>query len=73
MLASLPRPIAHLATQVRAWPTSSQQRARRNAMIAATECAQRRAERDEVAEFFAARFPAPQLSAQHEAVRAQRS
>ncbi|WP_193609220.1 hypothetical protein [Nocardioides lijunqiniae] len=36
------------------WSVESQQRARRNAMVAATECAQRRAEREEVDDFFAA-------------------
>ena len=36
---------------VRRWPVESQQRSRRNAMIAATALAQRRAERDDVEEF----------------------
>lgn len=38
---------------VRRWPVESQQRARRNAMIASTALAQRRAESDDVEEFFA--------------------
>lgn len=38
---------------VRAWPTESQQQARRNAMVASTALAQRRAEREDVEEFFA--------------------
>ncbi len=36
---------------LRRWAVSSQQRARRNAMLAATECATRRAVRDEVDSF----------------------
>ena len=39
---------------VRRWPVESQQRARRNAMIASTALAQRRAELDDVEEFLAA-------------------
>jgi len=47
--------VASFATDaVHRWAVESQQRARRNAMLAATECAQRRAERDEVDDFFAA-------------------
>lgn len=47
---------ATLATiWVRVWAADSQQRARRNAMIAATACAQRRAERLEVEDFLARR------------------
>ncbi|MCW2850870.1 MAG: hypothetical protein JWM84_534 [Nocardioides sp.] len=38
--------------RVRRWAVESQQHARRNAMIGATQCAQRRAEREEVEEFF---------------------
>jgi hypothetical protein len=48
--------VASLVTRVRAWPVESQQVARRNAMIASTNLAQRRKERDEVEDFFAARF-----------------
>ncbi|MCW2768426.1 hypothetical protein [Nocardioides sp.] len=40
-------------TYVRAWPAESQQQGRRNAMIASTALAQRRAEREDVEEFFA--------------------
>lgn len=36
------------------WSVESQQRARRNAMVASTRLAQRRAEREDVEEFFAA-------------------
>ena len=39
------------------WSTASQQRARRNAMVASTALAQRRAEREEVEEFLAALAP----------------
>ncbi|WP_395657506.1 hypothetical protein [Nocardioides sp.] len=51
---------------VRRWPVESQQRSRRNAMVASTALAQRRAELDEVEEFLAAlgRAPAPEAAAQ---------
>jgi hypothetical protein len=57
MIASLTPPMipALFSDALRRWSVESQQRARRNAMLAATECAQRRAERDEVDGFFAAR------------------
>ncbi len=45
------RPAVTLLARLRAWPVESQQRARRNAMLAATDCAQRRAERQEVADY----------------------
>lgn len=51
------------ADAVHRWATESQQRARRNAMLASTECAQRRAEREEVDEFFAALHAAPASTA----------
>ena len=38
---------------VATWPVESQQRARRNALVASTELAQRRHERQEVDEFLA--------------------
>ncbi len=44
--------IASLVASFRAWPLGSQQVARRNAMIASTVLAQRRAEREDVEEFF---------------------
>ncbi len=53
------RPAARVLTRLRAWPVESQQRARRNAMLAATDCAQRRAEREEVVEFFEHRAQDP--------------
>lgn len=45
--------VRHVADAVHRWSVESQQQARRNAMLAATECAQRRAEREEVDDFFA--------------------
>lgn len=58
----LGRPLA----AVRRWPVESQQRARRNAMIASTALAQRRAELDEVEDFLAAlgRSPVPVVAAE---------
>lgn len=54
-----------LVTVVARWPVESQQRARRNAMIASTALAQRRAELDDVERFLAARpgNPAPEVAA----------
>ncbi len=46
-------PFATLLHDLRAWPETSQEQARRNAMIAATACAQRRVERQEVDDYFA--------------------
>lgn len=43
-----------LINAIKAWPVESQQQARRNAMIASTALTQRRAEFDDVEEFFAA-------------------
>jgi hypothetical protein len=50
-------PLASLVHDLRTWPQASQEHARRNAMLAATACAQRRIERQEVEDFFAARVP----------------
>jgi hypothetical protein len=44
---------AHLVITAVRWPVESQQRARRNAMIASNALAQRRVELDEVEEFLA--------------------
>ena len=44
---------AHLVTTAVRWPVESQQRARRNAMIASNALARRRVELDEVEEFLA--------------------
>jgi hypothetical protein len=52
-LPSLP----NLAAAARTWAVESQQVARRNAMLAATECAQRRAERQDVDDYLANRRP----------------
>ena len=51
---------------VRRWPVESQLQARRNAMIASTALAQRRAELDEVEEYLAAvaGAPVPEVAAQ---------
>lgn len=52
---SLPEPVSRLA---HTWSVALQQRARRNAMIALTACTQRRAEREDVEAFLAARADA---------------
>jgi hypothetical protein len=49
-----PHLVGRTVGAVRRWPIESQQRARRNAMIASTALAQRRAELDDVEEFLAA-------------------
>lgn len=46
--------VAGLAGRARRWPTESQQGARRNAMVACTAAASRRAERDEVEDYLTA-------------------
>lgn len=43
--------LTSLITGLRAWPVDSQQVARRNAMLACTALAQRRAEREDVEDF----------------------
>lgn len=67
MLGSSSRtsPLGGLLTRLREWPTVAQQQARRNAMIAATACTQRRAEREDVADFLAKRYApsAPSITA----------
>jgi len=52
-LAPLTQPAQRFVSAVTGWPVESQQRARRNALIASTALAQRRAELDEVEEFLA--------------------
>jgi len=52
-------PLSHVVDHVRAWPVQSQQGARRNAMIATTALAARRAEREDVEDFFAALTASP--------------
>ena len=53
------RAVRLLASPVRRWPVESQLRSRRNAMVASTALAQRRAELDDVEEFLAALSAAP--------------
>ena len=57
MLGSHPlaSPLSGVLTRLRDWPVAAQQQARRNAMVAATACAQRRIEREEVADFLRSR------------------
>lgn len=47
--------LVRLQQAISEWPVASQQQARRNAMVALTACAQRRAEREEVASYLAER------------------
>ncbi|MCR1782625.1 hypothetical protein KVF89_08790 [Nocardioides carbamazepini] len=52
---AMPPPLRRL---VHTWSVALQQRARRNAMVALTACTQRRAEREDVEAFLAARADA---------------
>ena len=52
-LAPLTQPVSRLVDVVVRWPVESQHRARRNALVASTALAQRRAELDEVEQFLA--------------------
>ena len=54
-----PRFVQRTVVAVRDWPVASQQRSRRNAMIASTALAQRRAELAEVEDFLASLRTAP--------------
>lgn len=55
-----------IVTRVRDWGTASQQTARRNAMVAATDCADRRAVRREVEEFLLTAYaPTPRPRVAH--------
>ena len=54
-------PLHPLLGRVSAWSVESQLRARRNAMIASTALAARRAEREDVEAFFAALEPRQQV------------
>ena len=60
------RPVGRAVYVVRQWPVESQQRSRRNAMIASTALAQRRAEFNDVEDFLAAAglAPTPEVAAQ---------
>ena len=53
--------LLHLLLNPSRWATESQSHARRNAMIASTALAQRRAEREEVEAFFADLGPVAQV------------
>jgi hypothetical protein len=53
----LPNPLSLLSDRIRAWAVESQQGARRNAMVATTALAARRAERQDVDAYFAAQAP----------------
>lgn len=50
----MPSAVRGLVQRVQDWPVASQQRARRNAMVATTACAQRRIEREDVTDYLAA-------------------
>ena len=49
------RQLVRIRQTISEWPVASQQQARRNAMVALTACADRRAEREDVASYFAER------------------
>ena len=51
--------LVRLGQAISEWPVASQQQARRNAMVALTACAHRRAEREEVASYLAERAARP--------------
>ena len=60
-------PFVSLVDRARSWPVDSQQVARRNAMVACTALAARRAEREDVDDFFATgvRVPDSHADAAH--------
>ena len=62
-------PVRRVVDAARRWPVESQLHARRNALVASTALAQRRAERDEVEELLASlgrtRLPQPAVVAAH--------
>lgn len=70
---SLVTSFSGVVTRVREWPVSAQQQARRNAMVAATACAQRRIEREEVDDFLDARTSAAEPDAAVAAAEAARA
>ena len=59
-------PVGRVVGAVARWSVESQHAARRNALVASTALAQRRAERDEVEELLAAlvRVPDPEAAAE---------
>ncbi len=54
----LGHPAVLAVVRLRAWAVDSQQHARRNAMVAATACAERRAQREDVQDYLARRASA---------------
>jgi hypothetical protein len=62
-------PFAHVIDRARAWPVESQQVARRNAMVACTALAARRAEREDVEEYLAGVSAASPAAPQRVAAR----
>jgi len=52
-------PVIHHLSPIARWAVESQQRSRRNAMVASTTLTQRRSERIEVEEFLASRRGRP--------------
>ncbi len=69
----LAHPAVLAAARVRAWARDSQQQARRNAMIAATACAERRAQREDVEDYLAQRASAGPEPLAADAVRGRAS
>jgi hypothetical protein len=65
-------PLPNLAAAARTWAVESQQLSRRNAMLAAIECSQRRVEREDVDDYLAARTAPAQRSADTAGRDAQR-
>lgn len=61
MFSPLPH-LVRLGRAVSEWPVASQQHSRRNAMVALTACADRRAEREEVAAYLAERSVSPEAA-----------
>jgi hypothetical protein len=57
-LGPISGPISAAVARLRAWPVDSQLGARRNAMVATTALAARRAEREDVEAYLASRGPA---------------
>ena len=53
-------PLASLLQDLSSWPRTSQEQARRNAMVAATACARRRVERLEAEAYVASLAAAPE-------------
>lgn len=71
LLHRLPSPAAllHDLHDLLGWPQASQEQARRNAMVAATACAQRRVERQEVDDYLASLAALPPAAEDRAAAR----